>query len=184
MPNSFSAKFVQKVVSEISGKEIQSQGSIDYLYPGRIRFEVKEGGASLFVSNKKMSWYYTPPFIDGEKGQVQIQSSDNLFLSKFFDSLKNGLKNNELYSVNKKKNQIEIIFNKNISQSVGLKKATFPEVKDTSKVKTLDELKVMILTKNDNKKVTLEFSDFKKDVSFHDSFFIFTPDKNTSVIER
>ncbi len=184
LPSSFQTHFVQKVMSEISGKIKESEGDLDYQYPGQIKFSVKKGGNSLFVSNKKKSWYYTPPFIEGEKGNVVIQNSSSLFLSKFFDSLKRGLIDNSFYSVSAGKGKVEIIFKQDIAGRIGVKKATFPSNRKVNEIKSLRELKTMILTRLDDKEITLEFSTFKEDISFQKDHFVFVLPKGTIVSEK
>ena len=39
MPSSFAAQFTQIYTSAVSGKEQRGQGSLDYAYPGQIRFQ-------------------------------------------------------------------------------------------------------------------------------------------------
>ena len=73
VPGSFSANFEESILSMATGKEKKSFGKIDYKFPGNIRFEITSPNASTFVSNPQKSWYYVPPFVEGEQGQVTIQ---------------------------------------------------------------------------------------------------------------
>ncbi len=184
LPKGFSANFIQKVISEISGKERISQGLLEYQFPGKIKFEITQGGSSLFISNGQKSWYYTPPFIEGEKGNVVIQRSSSIFLSKFFDSLQQGLKDNKLYNIKKSPTTLEFIFHSNVADSIGLKKALFPIQGVDPKQLNLSKLKKMILTRSDNKEIVFELSEFKEKNQFPINHFLFTPPKNTTIQEK
>jgi outer membrane lipoprotein-sorting protein len=182
LPSSFKAVLEQQHVSELSGKVKKTPGVLEYKYPGMLRFELNDSQKSIFVSNKKKSWYYTPPFKAGEKGNVRVQSSENLFLTRFFDALKKGLTSNKLYDVKKKKSEIEIIFKDNVQNSLGLKKAIFKNVKNPNGVKSFSELKKMVLVRSDSKEVTLVFKQFDEKAKFKKSHFVFSVPENTKVI--
>ena len=77
------------------------QGTIDYKYPGQIRFETNTPSTVIFTSNGVRAWYYRAPFIEGEEGEVTestAKDGDTIFI-KFFDSLKNGLITNDYYEI-------------------------------------------------------------------------------------
>lgn len=107
IPNTLRTDFEQSFIS-ITGEKKSSKGSLDYEYPGHLRLkEFKDN--TEFVCNPQISWYYIPPFSKGEKGSVQINNSKNMVISKLFDQLKNGLKDNEFYSLELKGNQTVVL---------------------------------------------------------------------------
>lgn len=182
LPNNFSSKFTQIFKSKVTGKKRQSPGSLDYSYPGKIRFAVDDpSGKSLFVSNRIKSWYYTPPFIEGEKGEVTLRKAKKLALTKFFDALKNGLKSNKLYKVVPNKDLVQIEFSKKTSKETKLKAAvlTFK-----SKEKTFANLKGIQLTRNNGNIVTIELNSIQTGINFSPKHFNFRIPKNTKVIDE
>ena len=65
-----SATFVQMSDSAALAKKKQSSGKLFFKRPSRVRWETVQPDVSLFVSNGQKSWFYTPPFVEGENGQV------------------------------------------------------------------------------------------------------------------
>jgi outer membrane lipoprotein carrier protein len=63
------AKFNQVVVSAISKQKQTSSGVLMFKRPNRIRWETIAPDKSLFVSNGKTAWYYTPPFDPDDKDE-------------------------------------------------------------------------------------------------------------------
>ena len=179
LPNSFRANFEQRIVSTISGQEKISSGSIDYAYPGQIRIEYIIPIKSTFVSNRKKSWYYTPPFDVKEKGDVIIQPSNVLHFTKIFDYLKNGLEKNEVYSVTKEKNEYALIFNSKLKEELSIESLRL-EFSDANN--KLSDLKHITLVYKDNKKVKLAFSNLLENVKFEKDLFDFKIPENTKVV--
>ena len=112
IPNNFHMDFIQVIKSEISGKVRKSKGHIDYKYPGQIRFKVEDKVSSIFISNTHTQWYYTPPFIEGEQGEVRISKNHKNILTDLFDIIKKyGEKKNKHYEIVKiSTKQISILF--------------------------------------------------------------------------
>ena len=102
VPGTFTAQVEQIIISTISGKEKKTYGTLDYKYPGKLRYEqVKpENNKIIFVSNRKKSWFYKAPFSKGSPGDLMINPMKGRFsLLEFFDVLSNGLTNNKMYNV-------------------------------------------------------------------------------------
>lgn len=178
VPGSFSANFEESFVSAASGKEKKSFGKIDYKYPGHIRFEKTSPDPTTFVSNPEKSWYYAPPFVAGEQGQVTIQKSNKLPLTKFLDSIKNGLEGSKMFTASYSGQDLNLKFQKDLQKESSLKQVTLHANKEAKSVEKMSEFDKMILEYTDGRKVTLKFIDMKEDVSFGPGHFIFTvPDK-------
>ena len=62
----------------------------------------------IFITNMTQNWYYRPPFIEGEKGELKTLGG-NVF-ADFFDSLSEGLKDNDYYKVKIIKDKANITF--------------------------------------------------------------------------
>ncbi len=181
LPSSFEMKFIQVIKSEISGKEKKSKGKIEYKYPGSIRFKVEDKVSSLFISNNKTQWYYTPPFIEGEQGEVKITKSNKNLLTDLFDILKkNGLKKNDRYDVEKASTKKRLVrFNEETSKKLGIKtlSVNFQETKES-----FDQMKSMIIEYNDGRKVKFEVLSLKLNKDFKKDHFTFSVPPNTKIV--
>lgn len=184
LPNSFRANFEQRFISTITGKEKISSGSIDYAYPGQIRFEVVLPEKTTFVSNGKKSWYYTAPFDPKEKGEVIIQPSNKLLITKFFDYLKNGLESNDTYTVVKEKNEYVLTFKAPAQKELSIEKARLEMNDKVTTMTKLSELKQITLLYKDNKKVKLTFSNLLENVKFEQNYFDYKIPENTKEVHQ
>lgn len=173
VPASFTSNFEESFISVATGKEKKSFGKIDYKYPGHIRFEKTSPDASTFTSNPQKSWYYVPPFVAGEEGQVTIQSSNKLPLTKFLDSIKDGLENSKLFTHKYGAKELTLIFNPATQKEFTLKEVVLHSTKDAKSSTKLTDFESMTLAYVDGRKVTLKFIDLKEDVTFAPNHFIF-----------
>ena len=176
LPSTFSAQFEQRYISTLTGKISKSKGTIDYKYPGHIKFDVVWPDPTLFVANPEKSWQYTPPFIPGEKGQVAVRPSKNLMLFKFFDVLKEGLKTNHLYEVVEEKDSYTVNFKGQTVDEIGLVKTKLFFSKKENP--TLLDLTEAVLSYKDKREVTLKFIDMRTEVEFPENYFVFDEKAN------
>jgi outer membrane lipoprotein-sorting protein len=172
LPASFSANFEESFISH-SGKEKKNFGKIDYQYPGRIRFEYTSPDPSIFVSNPKQSWYYVPPFVEGEHGQVTIQKSANLPLTKFLDSIKDGVSNSKMFEHKYEGKDLVLDFKSQGQQDITLKQAILRGTKEAKTIDKMEDFEKLTLVHADGKKVNLRFIEFKENVKFSESHFTF-----------
>ena len=182
VPGSFSANFEESIISVATGKEKKSFGKIDYKFPGHIRFEIISPNPSMFISNPQKSWYYVPPFVEGEQGQVTIQKSSKLPLTKFLDSIKNGLEGSKLFTYKYSGKDLVLTFVKAVQKDLTLKEVTFHSSKDAKTVQKMSEFERMTLIYNDGRKVNLKFLELKEETSFPAKHFEFTPPAKTKII--
>jgi outer membrane lipoprotein-sorting protein len=183
IPQSFSANFEESIVSMATGKVKKSYGKIEYKFPGHVRFEITSPTPSLFVSNPQMSWYYLPPFVEGEEGQVTIQKTSKLPLTKFFDSLKNGLEGSKLFTYELLKKSLNLKFKKEVQKEMTLKEVIFHSNSDPKNITKMNDFEKITLIYVDGRKVDLKFTGFKEDVSLPLTLFEFTPPAKTKVIK-
>lgn len=180
MPNGFSADFQQIYKSSVSGKIKKRLGSINYKYPGNIRLEMAPPPVkTIFVSNPKESWYYTAPFITGEKGDVIISNSGHKDFVRIFDVLKKGLVDNENYKIIKKKNLVEIIYAKKMQKKLEVSK-TVLKFKKLAKqsFKNIEWIEFFYINK---KPVKMIFSKLIINPKFSNNHFHFIVPKNTNI---
>jgi outer membrane lipoprotein carrier protein len=182
VPGSFSANFEESILSMATGKEKKSFGKIDYKFPGNIRFEITSPNASTFVSNPQKSWYYVPPFVEGEQGQVTIQKSTKLPLTKFLDSIRNGLDGSKLFTYKYNGKDLVLTFVKTVQKELTLKEVTFHAIKEAKLVEKMSDFEKMTLVYADGRKVNLKFLELKEETSFPAKHFEFTPPAKTKVI--
>jgi outer membrane lipoprotein-sorting protein len=182
VPGSFSANFEESIVSMATGKEKKSFGKIDYKFPGHIRFEITSPNASTFVSNPQKSWYFVPPFIEGEQGQVTIQKSQKLPLTKFLDSIRNGIEGSKLFTYKYSGKDLTLTFVKTVQKELTLKEVTFHATKEAKTVQKMSEFEKMTLIYADGRKVNLKFLELKEETTFPAKHFEFTPPPKTKII--
>ena len=91
-----SADFQQINDNKLLSKKKKTSGKIFVKRPSKIRWETSAPDASLLVNDGKKIWFYTPPFEEGERGQVvlkdvsQVQSQlASALLSGAFSVAKN-----------------------------------------------------------------------------------------------
>lgn len=186
VPKSFSANFEESIVSVATGKEKKTYGKISYKYPAHIRYEVTrpEESEASFVSNGKTSWYYRPPFVKGEKGEVTIQKAQNLPLAKFLDSLQTGIEKSKQYSAKYDGKSLILAFNKASEKDTKIKEVILEASKDAKSVSSLKEFEKMVLVKSDGQKLTYKFSDFHESENFKPSDFEFVVPENTKITKE
>jgi outer membrane lipoprotein-sorting protein len=184
VPASFSANFEESFKSLATGKEKKSYGKIDYKYPGQIRYEKSSPDISSFVSNGKRSWYYVPAFVATEPGQVTIQNSSKLPLTKFLDSIKDGIEGSKLFSYKYEAKALTLTFNKDMQKEMTFKEVILHTSKDAKTVTSLADFESMSLVSEDGKKVELKFLEFKEDVSFPTGHFDFKIPPKTKVVNN
>ncbi len=147
----FKLIFEQKYKSKISNKEKTSKGTLIYSFPKKIRIEIDKPDPVTFVSNGVKSWYYRPPFMDGEPGEVIVnQGGESLnLLASFFDSLQKGFEKNNAYEVVKKGELVELSFYENFRKKIKVKKAM---LSFSDKTLELSKLQKMELIYDNNEK--------------------------------
>ncbi len=184
LPASFSADFEQSFKGVASGKEKKSFGKIDYKYPRHIRFEVVSPEPSTFVANPKTSWYYTPPFVETEEGQVVVQRSEELVLIKFLDSLKNGAKTNAAYKVAFNKSQLILTFSPALKKDMQMDQAILTTKNgDAAKATRLGDFKELDLVNSNGRPVKIRFLEFRPGLIFAEKHFEFRVPPKTKVTQ-
>jgi outer membrane lipoprotein-sorting protein len=181
LPQAFSSKFEQTYISTLKGKEKKGQGSIEYKFPGSIRFETNSPSTVIFVSNGVKAWYYRAPFIEGEQGEVTESSAKDgsTIYIKFFDSLKKGLVSNDYYDV-KKGQPIKLTFKPHAQKELGITDSEISfKVKGSEKFEDVDSIALIF---SDGKKSTLKLIDLKTSPNFPADRFNFIAPANTKKV--
>ena len=179
VPDNFKMNFDQVIQSSVTGKENRSSGTMEYSYPDRVKYIINGKSPITYVSNKEKSWYYTPPFIEGEEGQVTVKEKGNLLLTEIFDLLKYGLVDNEAYKVKTENGIVEIVFEDNIQSKIGILMTRLDFKKSPQNFDRLDSLELIYSNK---KKVRLEVKEVKTNLEFDKEYFKFIPPANTRIV--
>lgn len=182
LPKSFEADFVQITKKQRGTSE--DPVKVFYKYPSNIYFDVKGDAPILYVCNQEKVWIYDPPWIEGEAGELKVGDSSKYCYSKFFDALANGLKDNELYKVQKSKDSAELNFSKSAEDQLSISKVKleFSEA-ITPKTELKDVKKIHIFKKDAKDALTLVVKSLDQKTEIQDKQFQFTPPKNTNVTE-
>jgi outer membrane lipoprotein-sorting protein len=175
IPSSFTANFKKTVNGLI--RPTVTNGTLSYKYPGKIKFKTK---GTILISNGRKVWYYRPPSIKTEKGNLKISSSGRIKASGMFDAL-NSKNSNEFKKI-KKGEKLTYILLKKAVDKYGLKKLEFID-KSKHFNSILNCQKMIIHTVND-KIETYELSKFKDKVKFKASEFQFVAPAQTNIQER
>ena len=182
MPDRFSAQFTQVYTKAISGKEQRGQGQLDYAYPGQIKFVAEKPDPFIFTSNGKKTWYYYPPFIEGEGGELAVQEQGNLWLNQFFDLLRDGPKTNERFTATEQKNAWLLKFASATAKEIQAQSAQL-KFKGNSKHKKFVEMQEIILIKDNGQKVTFILANLNLQPDFKADHFNFAPPPQTKIKE-
>ena len=164
LPEKFTAKFRQEYKSVVTGKLKKGHGFFDYQFPGMMRFEMSSPTPLIFIARANQNWYYRPPYIEGEEGEVRKNVEGGQVISKFFDVLSEGLVNNKYYEVkNLNKKKVKVQFKEFSAKELGMKFAELSFKKNGQSFLQLDYINLNYL---DGKMTKIVF----EKISIVDSF--------------
>lgn len=181
MSKNLMAEFKQQIKSKISGKIKESNMKMDYSYPGKFKIDAEGKNKFYFISNGSTSWYYRPSFIEGEKGEVTIQSVSKLKFLRLFDALYKGEKKAGYFTVKKFEKKREYSFSKKIQKEISVEKVVFISDHQISTIFDARELKVI---KTDKNVITFKVKKMIKASGFKANNFEFKIPKNTKVVKE
>ena len=171
VPRKFKATFTQEYKSQITGKIRSGNGTLDYEFPSKLRFEMIKPDPIIFITNMAQNWYYRPPYIQGEKGELKKNVKGGNVFADFFDSLSEGLKTNTYYRVSISKSRADITFSQDHGPELGLKGAKLL-FKPTGNFEFLN-LKEINLIYLDGRETKILFNSLSSISSFPKSHFYF-----------
>lgn len=177
LPKTFEANFVKEEKAILSGKTLKVEGQIFYKYPSRIRLEEQGNEKSVFVSNPFKTFYYKPSVFEGVPGELTVNKSNSYPLTRFLDSLRNGLESNDLYKVKKKKELIDFTFTKKGINELKIAKA---QIGFTNKI-DFHHVKYVEIVLDNDKKVRFVLDHVKVGGKLKEGLFDFKAPKGTRV---
>ena len=183
LPKTFSADFEETVVSVRNGKEIRSFGKLDYKFPRHVRYEIVSADRqSTFVANPKTCWQYTPPFVEGEPGEVKVRRSEAIQQLRFIDVLAKGRESNKTYAVSFEKALMVLSFTETGKKEFDLDRLELvARSGDATKALTLADFNELILQRPNAKPVRMKLLRFSPGVELSAEKFVFEIPKNTKV---
>ena len=102
LPETFKASFTEERTSALTGERVSHSGTVEYRRPGLLRFEVEGPVATVVVVGSERTWHYTPPFVEGERGEARSSSGKGRDLGRLLDLMGAGLKGNRHYGVSRR----------------------------------------------------------------------------------
>ncbi len=180
VPTSFSAQYEESQKS-FSGKVKKIFGSFDYKYPGHVRLEVTSEPKVVFVSNPELSWYYTPAAVASESGQVAISKSSSHPVTRFLDSIQNGIESSKMFSSKWDGQDLKLAFTPSAQKEYSLKEVIL-HAKDGSKsMSSILNFDLITLNNMSGSTTSIRFIEIKENVNFSLKHFVFIIPPKTKI---
>lgn len=113
-----------------------------------------------------------------------VQRSEDLVLTKFLDSLKNGAKTNSAYKVAFKKSQLILIFSPALKKDMQMEQAVLTTKNgDAAKATKLGDFKELDLVNSNGRPVKIRFLEFRPGLTFADKHFEFRVPPKTKITQ-
>lgn len=160
---------------------------IKYLKGGNVYYtsydpDEKDLVQLIYVCNPKVTYKYTPPLFEDEKGELAKGDSNKFCYAKIFDSLRRGLVNNDVYKVKTKKKSSTLFFSKAAAKQLGLTKIDI-EFKNKSKSSILDIASMKFYFEQKPEPTLYQFKKINIEQKLNKSDFEFQIPENTNVKE-
>ena len=170
------ARFTQVTDVKATKHVKKAKGRIWIKRPNKLRWETLEPDPNILISDGKTFWFYTPPFDQGERGQVIIRKSAQV-QTQFLNALLGG-------TFEFGKDSISIEDRMRGEFLLRPRPGTAGDV-STAQVR-IDPMKHIItqvvLTHSSGNKTEINLEEIKLPSKLEDSLFRYTPDKNTDKI--
>lgn len=173
VPKTFSGRYEESQKSLISGKIKIAIGSIDYKYPSNFRLDVLSEPKITFVTNKNTTWYYTPAVVSSEQGQVTISKSGSLPITRFFDSVQNGLEGSKIFTMTWEGQNLKLVFNPQAQKDFSLKEVVLHSIDNTKSTASIKNFNLITLIYTSGSTTNIKFTEFKEGVLFTQNHFVF-----------
>lgn len=170
---SFTAQYEESQKSIVSGKVRKILGTIDYKFPGNIRLQITSDPQITFVANKEHAWYYTPASVKGEQGQVSISKGGEHPVTKFLDSVQNGIEGSKIFTTKWEGQDLKLTFTPEAQKEYSLKEVVL-HAKDTSKsLSSIQNFDLITLNNVSSATTSIRFIEIKEGVNFPAKHFVF-----------
>ena len=183
LPSRFQIDYTESYKSISKGGNVKYQGRFSFSYPDKFRLDVTDPDPSNVVSNGVKSWRYTPPFIEGEQGEVEVSKASELPVTKFLKTLKKGIQNNPSFKAVIKGADITLTMNEPWKKNLGIKQVQL-KLKEASKSKTLADVNELEIFYSNNNQMKWLFREFKANPVFEKNHFDFQIPAKTKIVEN
>ncbi len=183
LPANFVIEYTESFKSISKGGNVKYQGRFSFSYPEKFRLDVTDPDPSSVVSNGVKSWRYTPPFIEGEQGEVEITKASQLPVTKFLKTLKKGLQNNPSFKTVVKGSDITLAMNEPWRKNLGIRQVKL-KLKQASQSKSLADVSELEIFYSNNNQMKWIFKEFKSNPGFEKNHFDFQIPAKTKVVEN
>ena len=171
------AEFEQTNFAALTGVKKQSSGYVSLKYPDKFRWETLKPDKSLLVSDGRFFWFYTPPFDEGERGQV-IQKKTSEVQSQLASSLLSGafskMKDVKIQKISATK--FKLLPKKGSAGTV-----SSAEITINPKKNTIDAVR---LEHEGGNTAEIKLKNIRLKTKIDDGFFKFTTPPNTDMIKE
>jgi outer membrane lipoprotein carrier protein len=171
------ARFEQVTTSGATKTKKTESGFVIFQKPNRMRWEFEKPDPKTLVSDGKKFWFYTPPFFDGERGQVIIQNAKEI-RSRLAEQLMSGNFSN-LKDAEVEEHSLGTFQIKPKSGSAGSVKTAI--LKIDPKLSRIEEV---YLEHTDGNRTEIKFSNIELGKKFSPETFRFQIPKNTDLIKN
>lgn len=179
LPKDFKAQF--KEIAKIRKRKIEKNLVVSYKYPKNARLNY-DNNSKIIVCNKEKMWVYTAPFIEGEKGQVDIGTSNKYCYSAIFDLLGHGLNSNKFYSVKKlNETKYELSFSQDQARRLNFAKMVL-EFGNDKQLQFRNLVSLSLFEKKDSQPTRLVVDKLEVNTKLTDNDFVFDVPKNTKKV--
>lgn len=177
---SIEAQFDQTTESATLQRKKHSSGTIVIKTPNKIRWETKTPDKNLLISDGNKFWFYTPPFAEGENGQL-IERKGSDVRSGLASTLMTGS-----FTAAQRKNKMKIIEKSPSEFTLIPKKGSAGTVDQASIYVDLNEKLItrVKLIHADGNIADISLSKIELGKPTEDNIFSFSPPPHTEIIEE
>lgn len=174
------AEFDQKTEVKATRQTKKSTGRIWVKRPDQLRWETLEPDPNILVSDGKTFWFYTPPFDEGERGQVIIRKTAqvqtqflNALLSGGFDFGKTGT---QVEAKGESKGEVKFLLTPQKGTAGDVQTALISIDPESKKIERV------VLTHRSGNVTDIQLKNIQLVKSHSAGLFQFKPDSNTDKI--
>ena len=170
------AQFEQVTEIKSTKQRKTAQGRIWIKRPNQLRWETLSPDPNILISDGKTFWFYTPPFEQGERGQVIIKNKGQV-QTQFLNALLSGTFNfGQSHTSIESKSDHVFVLKPQKGTAGDVVSATIEVSPDSKKIHSV------LLGHSSGNLTEIHLKEIKLTSKFDDTLFHFVPDHNTDKI--
>ena len=169
------AEFDQTIDVKATRQSKKTKGKIWIKRPNKLRWETINPDPNILVSDGKTFWFYTPPFEQGERGQVIIKKTAQV-QTKFLNALLSGSFDFGKQTAIQEKSDDTFILRPKSGTAGDVQTAEIVVNEQSHKIQEV------VLTHTSGNRTDIKLQEIKLQSDLSDKLFQFSPDKNTDRI--